>query len=85
MTITEKPAIRPSIPMFYKTKAWQNSPCTKSLFKRLEERIEEVKKKLPNMTLKEKREMWLNEPYYEVSKLIVESKDWEFPKSKDRE
>ena len=31
------------------------------------------------MTLKEKQDLWEKEPYYEISKIIVESKDWIFP------
>lgn len=72
--------VKPKIPSFYETKSWKNSICKASLSQRLSARMDEVKRRLPDMTLAEKRELWANEPYYEVSKLIVESKGWEFAK-----
>lgn len=70
---------RVSLPSFYLNKHWQDSIGTMPLMQRLQERIDEIERKLPNMTLKEKQDIWSREPYYEVSKLIVESKDWVFP------
>ncbi len=69
-----------NLPIFYTTRKWLDSVGTMSLMERLEDRIYEIERKLPNMTLKEKQELWKICPYYEVSKLIVESKDWLFPK-----
>lgn len=69
-----------NLPTFYTTRKWLDSVGTMSLMERLEDRIYEIERKLPNMTLKEKQELWKICPYYEVSKLIVESKDWLFPK-----
>ena len=76
--------VAPKIPAFYKTDRWLKSFGKMSLVERLSGRIEEVSKKLPNMSLIEKREMWANEPYYEVAKLIVNSDGWEFPKDKEK-
>lgn len=69
-----------SLPSYYLNKHWIDSVGTMPLMKRLEDRIYDIERKLPNMTLKEKQELWLREPYYEVSQLIVQSKDWVFPK-----
>lgn len=80
----ETRVIKPTLPSFYKSKAWKESAVEKPLMERLRVRIEEVKKILPNLTLTEKRELWINEPYYEVSKLIVESKDWQYPKPNEK-
>lgn len=68
-----------NIPSFYLTRKWQDSIGKMSFMKRLEERIYDIERKLPNMTLKEKQELYKSEPYWEISKLIVESKDWVFP------
>lgn len=69
-----------SIPTYYQNKHWTESIGTMPLMKRLEDRLLEIERRLPNLSLKEKQEIWKVEPYYEVSKLIVESKDWVFPK-----
>ena len=84
MAINTSISTKPKIPDFYKKYAWVKSLGTMSLMERLSERINEVTKKLPTMSLAEKREMWANEPYYEVSKLIVNSEGWEFPKDKEK-
>lgn len=68
-----------NIPSFYLTRKWQDSIGKMSFMKRLEERIYDIERKLPNMTLKEKQELYKSEPYWEISKLIIESKDWVFP------
>jgi hypothetical protein len=67
------------LPSFYLNKHWKEGMGNGSLHERLSSRIEEVKRKLPTMSLKEKQELWEVEPYWEVSKLIIESKDWVFP------
>lgn len=69
-----------NIPAFYQSRKWLDSAGKMSLMKRLEERIYDIERKLPNMTLKEKQELWKVEPYWEISDLIVKSKDWVFPK-----
>lgn len=69
-----------SIPTYYQNKHWIESIGTMSLMKRLEDRLLEIERRLPNMSLKEKQELWKVEPYWEVSSLIVSSKDWVFPK-----
>lgn len=69
-----------SLPSYYLNKHWIDSIGTMSLMKRLEERIYDIERKLPNMTLKEKQELWKTEPYWEVSSLIAVSKDFVFPK-----
>lgn len=69
-----------NIPAFYQSRKWLDSIGTMPLAKRLEERIYDIERKLPNMTLKEKQELWKVEPYWEISDLIVKSKDWVFPK-----
>jgi len=69
-----------NLPAFYTTRKWLDSAGKMPLIKRLEDRIYDIERKLPNMTLKEKQELWKTEPYYEISRLIVESKDWVFPK-----
>lgn len=74
---------KPKIPAFYKTDHWINSIGKMSLNQRLQYRIEDIKRKLPNLSLAEKYEIWRNEPYYEVSKIITQSPDWKFPKDKD--
>lgn len=68
-----------NIPSFYLTRKWQDSIGKMSFMKRLEERIYDIERKLPNMTLKEKQDLYKSEPYWEISKLIIESKDWVFP------
>jgi hypothetical protein len=68
-----------NIPSFYLTRKWQDSIGKMSFMKRIEERIYDIERKLPNMTLKEKQELYKSEPYWEISKLIIESKDWVFP------
>ena len=50
-----------------------------SLMERLSSRIEEIKRKLPTMSLTEKQKLWENCPYWEGSRLIAESKDFVFP------
>lgn len=69
-----------NLPAFYTTRKWQDSTVTMPLIKRLEDRIDEIERKLPNMTLKERQELWKTEPYWEVSRLIAVSKDFVFPK-----
>lgn len=69
-----------NLPAFYTTRKWQDSISTMPLIKRLEDRIDEIERKLPNMTLKERQELWKTEPYWEVSRLIASSKDFVFPK-----
>lgn len=69
-----------NLPAFYTTRKWQDSISTMPLIKRLEDRIDEIERKLPNMTLKERQELWKIEPYWEVSRLIATSKDFVFPK-----
>lgn len=69
-----------NLPAFYTTRKWQDSISTMPLIKRLEDRIDEIERKLPNMTLKERQELWKTEPYWEVSRLIAASKDFVFPK-----
>lgn len=81
----EKFNVVPNLPAFYKTDSWKNSVCKMSVNMRLARRIEEITRKLPNMSLEEKREIWTQEPYYEISKLITSSKDWKFPQPKDKE
>lgn len=69
-----------NIPAFYQSRKWLDSISKMPLAKRLEERIYDIERKLPNMTLKEKQELWKVEPYWEISDMIVKSKDWVFPK-----
>ena len=69
-----------SVPYFYNDRKWINSAGIMSLKERLSDRIYEIEKKLPNMSLKERQDLWKSEPYWEISKLIVESKDFLFPK-----
>ena len=69
-----------TLPTFYQSRKWQDSISTMPLIKRLEDRIDEIERKLPNMTLKERQELWKICPYWEVSRLIAASKDFVFPK-----
>lgn len=69
-----------NIPAFYQSRKWQDSIGKMPLSKRLEERICDIERKLPNMTLAERQKLWANCPYWEVSKLIIESKDFVFPR-----
>lgn len=69
-----------SLPSFYQNRHWIDSIGKMSFMQRIQERIDDIERKLPNMSLKDKQELWKNEPYWEVSKLIIESKDWVFPK-----
>jgi len=83
-TITIPIEVKPKLPKFYESDHWTKSIGKMSLHQRLQYRIDEVTKKLPIMTLAEKREMWLNEPYYEVSKIITACEDWKFPDYKEK-
>lgn len=69
-----------NIPAFYQTRKWQDSIGKMPLSKRLEERIYEMERKVNTLTLKERQEIWKIEPYWEISQIIVSSKDWVFPK-----
>lgn len=71
---------KPKIPKFYESDHWTKSIGKMSLRQRLQYRIDDITRKLPNLSLVEKREIWRNEPYYEISKLITQSAGWEFPK-----
>lgn len=73
------------IPNYYLNDHWIKSIGTKPLGKRLQERIEDLKKKVDNIPLKERQEMWLCEPYWEISEIIINSKDWVFPKTSGKE
>lgn len=66
------------IPPYYLSRKWKNSEG-QSLKERLQDRIDEISRKLPTMSLVERQKLWETEPYWEISKLIVESKDWSFP------
>lgn len=69
-----------SLPSYYLNKHWIDSVGTMPLMQRLQDRLDDIERKLPNMSLKEKQDLWAKEPYFEVSKLIMESKDFVFPK-----
>lgn len=66
------------IPPYYLSRKWKNSEGL-SLHERLQDRIDEISRKVNTMTLKEKQDLWEKEPYYEISKIIVASKDFIFP------
>lgn len=66
------------IPPYYLSRKWKNSEGL-SLHERLQDRIDEISRKLPTMSLAERQKLWETEPYWEVSKVIIESKDWIFP------
>ena len=68
------------IPSFYLNNHWINGMKDGgSLMERLSSRIDEIKRILPTMSLVERQKLWETEPYWEISKLIIESKDWVFP------
>lgn len=66
------------IPPYYLSRKWKNSEG-QSLKERLQDRIDEISRKLPTMSLVERQKLWETCPYWEVSKLIIESKDFVFP------
>lgn len=76
--------VKPKLPKFYESKYWIKSIGKMSLQQRLQCRIDEVTRKLPTMSLAEKHEMWANEPYYEVAKIIIESADYKYPDPKEK-
>lgn len=67
------------VPDYYLSRKFQDSAGQFPLTQRLYDRIEEVARKLPNMSLKDKQELWYHCPYWEVSKLIQESEGFLFP------
>ena len=69
-----------SIPSYYTSKEWIESAGTCSLKQRLQNRIFDLERKLPNMTLKECQDLYRIEPYWEVSNLIAKTKDFLYPK-----
>lgn len=83
-TITIPMSVKPKLPKFYESEHWTKSIGKMSLQQRLQYRIDEVTRKLPSMSLTEKHEMWANEPYYEVAKIIIESTDYKYPDPKDK-
>lgn len=68
------------IPAFYLTRKWTDSIGKMSFSKRIQERIDDIERKLPNMSLQDRQNLWKTEPYWEISKLIISSKDFVFPK-----
>lgn len=69
-----------TLPAFYQSRKWQDSIGKMPLSKRLEERIYEMERKVNTLTLKELQEIWKTEPYWEISRIIISSKDFIFPK-----